>query len=192
MTKLSMDAIVREREAASLDDHIVPQQRTVVNREPAKTSAQVLKGLELLGLKGRLEKTGSPDWKRIYIYDWDYGRAKYEKEHGNQSRGYLGLYVGRIALHHDEVTNIKLHVGPSYYATAIYEMINSRRIVNHINYYSLGVKAYNETYEAIDSAKERVAMRKPGCKSALNKALQRFNKRFLELLRGQYVSTTWF
>lgn len=187
--RLSMNAIIAAKESGTLEDHILPS-NNVVNHGPVTTSAQVLKGLERIGLKGILSKTGSPAWKRIYIYDWNYGREAQIKNTGND-KNYMGLYVGRVSLEYDEVKSVKLHISPmDYHACAINEMMRSRTILSHINFYAIGVKAYNETFHHLDGAKELLAKRRPGCKKAMEKARHKFISRFDQLLRGRYVHTS--
>lgn len=184
--RLSMNAILAAKESGSLEDHVLAP-NNVVNHGPVTTSAQVLKGLDRIGLKGILSNTGSPSWKRIYIYDWNYGREAQIKRTGNDTN-YMGLYVGRISLEFDEVKSVKLHISPmDYHACAITEMMRSKIIIDHINFYAIGVKAYNEVFHHIDGAKELLVKRRPGCKKAMEKARHKFVSRFDQFLRSRYV-----
>lgn len=183
--KLSMNSILEARASNTLQDTIVPDPRP--NRGSVTTAQQAIAGLERLGLKGMLERTGSPNWTRVYIYDWNYGRDRQIRETGSD-KNYMGLYVGRLSFEYDVLKSIKLHIHPGYQARSIHLMLKKRLILDHINYYTLGVKAYNLEFEHVDKAKKlmRDSKTKKTGKRKLNGALERIDNHLRRFFNEVY------
>lgn len=96
-------------------------------------------GLERLGLTAEIGDTKAKNWKRIYIHVPNY---KYDPKTGTE----ITLYLGRMSFENGILQSWKLFGIPSYWACAINLMIHKAVILNHINYYALHQKAYNEAY----------------------------------------------
>lgn len=95
-------------------------------------------GLERLGLLAEVGNTKVDHWKRIHIHVPNYKKS----DDGVDTT----LYLGRMSFENGILQSWKLFGVPTYWSCAINLMIHKAVILNHITYYALHQKAYNETY----------------------------------------------
>lgn len=133
-------------------------------------------GLERLGLLAMIGNTKDKNWKRIYIH------VPQGKDHHGIERP--TLYIGRMSFNHGLLYSWKMFGIPDFWACAIKLMVEKGTILSHINYYVLGVQAYNETIHLREEADKLTS------KKAQNKAIQNYyyvkSKLFTFLFRKRY------
>lgn len=110
------------------------------------TPEDFMAGCERIGLTTELATTGSPAWKRVYVYQQGgayAGRCKKDKN-------FRGLYLGRASFENGKFYSYKSFYNGSYEAYAIILMKDKAKILNHINFYALGQKAYNDALAQLE------------------------------------------
>lgn len=116
------------------------------------TPEDFVKGCTLIGLTAEIVTTGSPEWKRVRIYQQGGEYAARCKE----DRNFVGLYVGRASFKNDEFYSMKLFIGSGYYEHhALHLMRDKGKILNHINLYALQQRAHNEAWAQVMPKKEK-------------------------------------
>lgn len=100
----------------------------------------VFNGLVKLGLEPTRRGTKDPHWERIHIHmvltEADIAKGC------NQ-----GTYIGRMSFRYGVFSSCKMFGVPDYYHDAIKLMLDQGKILNHINYWTLRVQAFNDTLE---------------------------------------------
>lgn len=97
----------------------------------------IIRGLERLGLHVEVSKTKVKEWERIHVHQVIRPRTKENCP--------LMRYVAKISIQNGILYSYTFKGLPDYYCYAIKLMLNSAKILNHINFLVLGVQAYNQT-----------------------------------------------
>lgn len=98
----------------------------------------IINGLKRLGLFVEVAKTKVPEWERIHVHE--------VIRPATTERLALMRYVCKISIHHGMLHSYTVKGLPGYFAFAIKLMLTKAKILNMVNFYTLGVKAYNQTY----------------------------------------------
>lgn len=106
--------------------------------------ADIIAGLERLGLHVEVTGTKVPEWKRIHVHQVLRERTEEQVP--------LMRYICKISIHHGMLHSYNFKGMPDYYCYAIKLMLNKAKILSMINYYALGVQAYNATIHLKEKA----------------------------------------
>ena len=154
----------------------------VVHREDVK------RGLERLGLVVEYGKTKVPEWTRLIGHLVLRERTKEKVP--------LIRYVVKISFHYGTLSSYKFFGMPDFYAYAVKLMLEKGVILNHINFYALGVKAYNGTLHLKEEADAILANKKLSAKERKklhHKAMLRYHwekqKLFASLFDERYYNS---
>lgn len=154
----------------------------VVRREDVK------RGLERLGLVVEETRTKVPEWTRMTAHLVLRERTK--------EKAPLIKYIVKISFHYGVVNSYKFFGLPEYYPYAVKLMLERGVILNHINFYSIGVKAYNGTLhlkEEADSVLENKKLSGKERKKLHHKAMLRYHwekqKLFASLFDERYYNS---
>lgn len=97
----------------------------------------IIAGLERLGLHVDVSKTKVKEWERIHVHQVIRPRT--------EENCPLMRYVCKISLQNGMLYSYTFKGLPDYYCYAIKLMLTNAKILNPINFYAIGQKAYNET-----------------------------------------------
>lgn len=104
----------------------------------------IINGLKRLGLFVEVAKTKVPEWERIHVHE--------VIRPATTERLALMRYVCKISIHHGMLHSYTVKGLPGYFAFAIKLMLTKAKILNMVNFYALGVKAYNATVHLKEKA----------------------------------------
>lgn len=111
-------------------------------------------GLERLGLQVEEGSTKVEEWTRLFIHE-----VVEHKEEGKELRK-VSRYICRMSFRHGILISYRFFGMPDFYAYAIRLMIDTKKILSHINFFAIGQKAYNATFHLKERADEMLTDRK--------------------------------
>lgn len=104
----------------------------------------IIAGLEKLGLHVEVTGTKAKEWKRIHVHQVLRERTEEQVP--------LMRYVAKISIHNGMLHTYTFKGLPDFYCYAVRLMLDQGKILNHINFLTLGVKAFNETLHLKEKA----------------------------------------